>query len=244
MTDKITATEIVKRLRGVAQPLARRDMERFGISVDNALGGISTPVLKKLAREIGRNHHLAEDLWKTGIHEARHVAALIDEPEKVTERQVERWAREFDSWDIVDGCCLYLFHRTPFAHRKAVEWSGRKEEFVKRAAFSMIAVLAVHDKEAADGKFTRFFPIIRRQSTDERNFVKKAVNWALRQIGKRNLKLNKAAIKTAKEIRLMNSRSARWIAADALRELTSEAVQRRLHEKRLRTAKITALMII
>ena len=236
MTAPITAPEIVRRLRALAQPPARRDMVRFGIFVDNALGGISTPVLKKMARQIGKNHQLAHELWRTGLHEARHVAALIDEPEKVTERQMERWARAFDSWDIVDGCCLNLFHSTPYAHQKAVEWSGRKEEFVKRAAFSMMAVLAVHDKEAGDGKFTRFFPIIKREATDERNFVKKAVNWALRQIGKRNLKLNKAAIQTAEEIRAFGSGSARWIAADALRELTSDAVQKRLREKPLRTA--------
>ena len=232
MTNSITAAEVVRQLRAVAKPHARRDMKRFGISVEKALGGISAPVLKKIARQIGKNHSLAEELWRTGIHEARHMAALIDEPEKVTERQMERWARDFDSWDIVDGCCLYLLRKTPYAHRKAVEWSSRKEEFVKRAAFSMMAVLTVHDKEAGDGKFIRFLPFIKRQSTDERNFVKKAVNWALRQIGKRNLKLNKAAIKVGKEIRDIDSRSARWIAADALQELSSEAVQRRLRDKR------------
>ncbi len=202
-------------------------MARFGISATNTLG-ISVPALKKLARGIGRDHALARRLWDSGIHEARHLAALIDEPALVAERQMERWAKDFDSWDIVDGCCLNLFAETPYAHRKAVEWSRREEEYVKRAAFSLMAVLAVHDKQAADAKFLRFLPIIKREAVDERNFVKKAVNWALRQIGKRNLNLNRAAIRTAREIRQIDSRSARWIAADALRELTSDAVQRRL----------------
>lgn len=234
MTGDKTATAILRTLRGLADPREKEGMARFGICVDNALGGISTPELKMLARRIGRNHKIAQELWQTGIHEARHVAALIDEPERVTERQMERWANEFDSWDVVDGCCLYLFRKTPYAHRKALEWSSRKEEFVKRAAFSMMAVLTVHDKQAEDGKFRKFLPIIKRESTDERNFVKKAVNWALRQIGKRNLRLNKAAIEVAEQIRRINSRSARWIAADALRELTGAPVQSRVHKTKAR----------
>jgi 3-methyladenine DNA glycosylase AlkD len=237
MPEEKTASAILKSLRAMADPRAKQGMERFGIFVGNALGGISTPALKRLTRQFGKDHKIADELWKSGIHEARHVAALIDEPEKVTERQMECWAKDFDSWDIVDGCCLYLFHKTPFAHRKALEWSNRKEEFVKRAAFSMMAVLAVHDKLAGDGKFLKFLPIIKRESTDERNFVKKAVNWALRQIGKRNLDLNQAAIQTAAQIRRINSRCARWIAADALRELKGRPVQARLREKRPRTAK-------
>jgi 3-methyladenine DNA glycosylase AlkD len=241
MPEEKNASAILKKLRALARPRARRDMERFGIFVDNALGGISTPRMKKLARQIGKNHKLAQALWKSGIHEARHIAAMIDEPAKVTERQMERWARDFDSWDIVDGCCLYLLRKTSYAHRKAEEWSKRREEFVKRAAFSMMAVLAVHDKSARDEKFLNFVPIIKRESTDERNFVKKAVNWALRQIGKRNLKLNKAAFKTAEEIRTIDSRSARWIAADALRELKGAPVQARFLEKRLRTANSSRL---
>jgi len=228
MSEEKTASAILKTLRGLADPREKEGMARFGISVDNALGGVSAPDLKKLARRIGKNHKLAQELWQTGIHEARHVAALIDEPEKVNERQMERWAKDFNSWDIVDGCCLYLFHKTPYAQHKAVEWSTRREEFVKRAAFSMMAVLTVHDKMASDAKFLKFLPIIQRESIDERNFVKKAVNWALRQIGKRNLSLNKAAIKTAEQIRKIDSRSARWIAADALRELKGAPVQTRL----------------
>ena len=229
--NKMSYAEVLARLRSLADPKQLQGMARFGITVDNSLGGIRTPVLKKLGREIGKDHQLAEQLWKCGLHEARHLAAFIGEPERVTERQMERWVKDFDSWDVVDGTCLYLFVKTPYAHRKAVEWSRRKEEFVKRAAFTLMAVLAVHDKQAGDEKFVKFLPIIKRESTDERNFVKKAVNWALRQIGKRNMKLNQAAIKVAKEIRAIDSRSARWIAADALRELSSEAVQKRLKQR-------------
>jgi 3-methyladenine DNA glycosylase AlkD len=143
---------------------------------------------------------------------------------------MEGWVKNFDSWDVCDLCCGDLFDRTKFAHQKAVEWSGREEEFVKRAGFTLMAALAVHDKKASDADFLKFLPIIKRESTDERNFAKKAVNWALRNMGKRNLDLNKMAIKTAEEIQKIDSKSARWIAADALRELTGEAVQKKLKE--------------
>lgn len=219
---------VMARLKSLADPRQLEGMARFGIRVDKAFGGIGVPVLRKLSREIGKSHKLAEELWNSGIHEARHLAAMIDEPARVTEAQMERWVKEFDSWDVCDGCCLNLFDKTPFAHRKALEWSKRKDEFVKRAGFSLMAVLAVHDRNSGDKIFERFLPIIKRESIDERNFVKKAVNWALRQIGKRNLRLNSVAIKTAEEIRKLDSRSARWVAADALRELKSEAVQQRL----------------
>jgi 3-methyladenine DNA glycosylase AlkD len=205
-------------------------MARFGIRAKIAYG-LSAPQVHRLAREIGKDHQLAQQLWRTGIHDARHVAALIDEPARVTETQMERWARDFDSWDIVDGCCLYLFLLTEAAWKKALEWSRREEEYVKRAGFSLMAYLAIHDKQAEDAKFARLLPIIRRHAEDDRNFVKKAVNWALRQIGKRNLRLNRLAVRTAKQIRRADSRSARWIAADALRELTGPAVQRRLRRE-------------
>jgi 3-methyladenine DNA glycosylase AlkD len=224
------AESVLARLKTLADPRQLAGMARFGIAVDKALGGIRTPILKKLAREIGKNHQLAQELWKTGIHEARHLAALIDEPTRVTEAQMERWAKQFGSWDVCDGCCLNLFGKTPFAHPKAIEWSRREEEFVKRAGFCLMAVLAVHDKAASDAQFLKFLPAIKRESRDERNFVKKAVNWALRQVGKRNLRLNRAAIETADEIRGIDSPSARWIAADALRELRSEAVLNRLRK--------------
>jgi 3-methyladenine DNA glycosylase AlkD len=227
---RASCAEVLETLGSMGNPRNVEGMARFGITVKKTLG-IPVPALKRMARQIGRDHALAQQLWDSGIHEARHLAALIDEPAKVAERQMERWARDFDSWDVVDGCCTYLFDKTPYAYEKAVEWSRRREEYVKRAAFSLMAVLAVHDKEALDRRFLRFLPIIKRESVDERNFVKKAVNWALRQIGKRNVNLNKAAIKTAQEIREIGSRSARWIAADALRELGSEGVERRLRDR-------------
>jgi 3-methyladenine DNA glycosylase AlkD len=206
-------------------------MARFGINPENTYG-VSIPKLRKVAKETGRKHALAQQLWASGIHEARILASMIDEPEMVTAMQMESWVSEFDSWDVCDQCCNNLFDKTGFAHRKAEEWSGRGEEFVKRAGFVMMATLAVHDNKATDEGFLRFLPIIKRESTKNRNFVKKAVNWALRQIGRRNLNLNRIAIKTAEEIQQIDSKSASWIAPDAIRELTGEAVQKRLAGKK------------
>ncbi len=227
MSNGKTALQIIRRLKQLADPRVRRAMARFAVAIDKAVGS-PPPALRKLAREIGKDHQLAEDLWKSGIHEARTLAALIDDPKLVTAEQTERWLRGFDSWDVCDCCCGNLFDKTPFAYRKAVEWSRRKEEFAKRAGFALMAALAVHDKAAPDQKFLCFLPVIKRAAADDRNFVKKAVNWALRQIGKRNLKFNRAATRAAKEIRKLDSSAARWIAADGLRELTGRAVQERL----------------
>ncbi len=222
-------TEIMARLKSLSNPEAVADMARFGITGEKAYGGISTPDLRRLARQIGCDHALAEQIWSSGIHEARILASMIDDPALVTETQLERWVADFDSWDLCDQCCSNLFDKTEWAYQKAMEWSQRSEEFVKRAGFVMMAVLAVHDKGADDGQFGPFFRRIRQEAADERNFVKKAVNWALRQIGKRNRNLNKRAIEVATEIRNQNSKAARWIAADAVRELTSHKVQARLH---------------
>ena len=218
--------EVIDLLKSQSNPQNVEGMRRFGINTKSALG-LSKPQLDAMAKKIGKNHELAKQLWASGIHEARHAAALIDDPKLVSEEQMESWVSDFDSWDICDGTCS-LFDKTPFAYRKALEWSEREEEFVKRAGFVLMAELAVHDKVAEDGKFLQFLPVIKREATDERNFVKKAVNWALRQIGKRNLPLNSHAVRMAEEIALIDSRSARWIASDALRELRSEAVQNRL----------------
>lgn len=223
-------SSILRRLQSLGDPRAVEGMARFGITTRKVFG-VSTPDLRKMAREIGKNHDLAQELWSVDVLETRGLAFLIDDPSEVTEKQMEQWVREFDNWAVCDGCCANLFDKTVFAWKKAVEWSQRKREFEKRAAFTLMAALAVHDKKAADKEFVSFLPIIKREAKDERNFVKKAVNWALRQIGKRNLALNKKAIQTAREIQRMNSRSAKWIAADALRELTSTAVQRRLARK-------------
>ena len=223
----MTFNQVLKRLKSKSNPAAVRGMARFGITAAQAYGW-STPTLKKFARELGKDHDLALRLWSTGILEARALAGLIDEKEKVTEQQMEDWAKDFDSWAVCDGTCLNLFRHTPFAYKKCREWSERQEEFVKRAAFALLACLAVSDKPANDRVFLHFLPLIRRQAVDERNYVKKALNWALRQIGKRNRKLNQAAVKAAQEIYVLNSPSARWIASDALREFASPAVQRRL----------------
>lgn len=219
--------EILKKLKSSSNPRNVEGMARFGINPNNTYG-VSIPILRKLARDIGKNHGLAQQLWASKIHEARILAAMIEIPSKVTEKQMDLWVKDFDSWDVCDQVCMNLFDKTNFAYAKAVEWSSRKEEFVKRAGFAIMASLAVHDKNAKDAELVKFMPIIKRESCDERNFVKKAVNWALRQIGKRNLNLNKEAVKTAKEILKLDYKSAKWIANDALKELTGKSVQHRL----------------
>ena len=218
--------QVMKKLMSMENEKDKAGMARFGIKTEKALG-ISLYELRPLAKKIGKNHKLAQKLWASKIHEARMLAAFIDEPDKVTEKQMERWVKDFDSWDICDQACSSLFDKTPYAYKKAVEWSRRKEEFVKRSGFVLMAALSVHDKKAKDKDFEKFFPILIRESTDERNYVRKAVNWALRQIGKRNKALNKKAIKVDKEIRKKDSKAARWIASDALRELESEKVRKR-----------------
>jgi 3-methyladenine DNA glycosylase AlkD len=218
---------LIKKLKSLSNPEAVAGMARFGINPNNTYG-VSIPVLRKMAKEIGKNHLLAQRLWNSSVHEARILAAMIDLPEEVTEKQMDRWVTDFDSWDVCDQVCSNLFDRAKLAHKKAMDWSERREEFVKRAGFVLMAALSVHNKAANDKEFLKFLPIIKREARDERNFVKKAVNWALRQIGKRNLRLNQMAIKTAKEIQGIDSKAAKWIASDALRELASEAVQKRL----------------
>jgi 3-methyladenine DNA glycosylase AlkD len=227
MATQGTCEEVVERLRSLGDPKAVAGAARFGIHVSNILG-VSAPNLRKLAKDIGPDHALAGRLWKTGIHDARGLAALLDDPAKVTPQQMEQWAADFDSWAVCDAACCCLFDKTPHAWDKAVEWTGREPEYVRRAGFVLMAALAVHDKKAPDERFEAFLPVLVEHATDERNFVKKAVNWALRQIGKRNARLNKLAIGTAGDIRQIDSRAARWIAADALRELTSDKVQARL----------------
>jgi len=219
--------DVMDKLRSKAQPERLQGMAKYGMTVEQRLG-VSVPDMRKLAKEIGRNHKLALDLWRTGIAEARIVAAMIGDPAKLTEEQMDDWVKGINSWDVCDQVCMNLFEKNELAWKKIIDWSEREEEFVKRTAFSLIACLAWHDKKASNDKFIELFPVIIRGATDERNFVKKAVNWAFRNIGKRNLKLNEAAINTAKEIKRLDSKAARWVAADALRELESESIQKRL----------------
>jgi len=219
--------KIIKKLKSLSNPKAIIGMARYGITPDNTYG-VSIPNLRKIAKEIGISHKLAQRLWTTNIRETKILASMIEELEMVTEEQMENWINEFNYWEICDQCCMNLFEKTRFAYKKAIEWSSKEKEFVKRAGFVLMARLAVSDKEADDSKFEKFFPIIKREANDDRNYVKKAVNWALRQMGKRNINLNSKAIDVAKEIEGMDSKSAKWIASDALRELTSRAVQERL----------------
>jgi len=225
-----TKAAVVRELKSLADPRVRAKMEYFGVCVPNA-HGISVPVLHTLAKRIGKSHALALELWATGIHEARILATLIGERERVTAAEMDRWVRDFDSWDVVDAACCYLYAQAKPAWSKTATWSRRPEEFVKRAAFSLMAYLSYKDKAAPDAPFVRFLRVIEREAYDERNFVKKAVNWALRNIGKRNVKLNREAIRAAERIRRQGSRSARWIASDALRELQSAGVQARVRRK-------------
>lgn len=221
--------EIVDRLKTLADPEAVAGMARYGIDSSKA-HGVSIPKLRTIARETGKNHDLAQALWKSGIHEARILASMIEVPAELTREQMECWVRDFNSWDLCDQCCNNLFRKSAWGHDKAVEWTSREEEFVKRAGFALAAFLAVHDKQASDEEFLKFLPLIKRESTDGRNFVKKAVNWALRQIGKRNTSLNRAAIETCSEINAVDSGAARWIASNALCELTGAQVQERLKD--------------
>ena len=219
--------DVLDKLQSKARPEQLQGMAKYGMAVEQRLG-VSVPDMRKLAKEIGRDHKLALDLWRTGIAEAKIVAAMVGEPDKLTEKQMEDWVTGINSWDVCDQVCMNLFERNQLAWKKIVDWSEREDEFVKRTAFSLIACLAWHDKKASDDRFIEVLPVIIRGATDERNFVKKAVSWALRNIGKRNLDLNKAAIDTAKEIKRLDSKAARWVASDTLRELESEAIRSRL----------------
>ncbi len=221
---------ILKMLGAETDPKNLEGMRRYGININNRLGA-SVPAMRKLAKELGKNHALALELWATGFEDARILAGMVDDPAKVTEKQMDDWVRDFDSWDVCDQVCMNLFDKTPFAAKKIREWSLRDEEYVKRAAFTLLACVAWHDKKMKDEQLIEFFPIIKGGASDDRNYVKKAVSWALRHIGKRNLNLNKAAIALAKEIQQTDSKPARWVANGALKELESQAVQKRLRAK-------------
>ena len=223
----ISSKEVLKILHEAADPAALAGMARFAIATEGRLG-ISIYDLRRIAKTIPPAHALALELWDTGIQEARLLASMLDVPAEATEDQLERWVINFNSWDICDQVCDNLFQKTPFAWRKISEWHTREEEFVKRAAYALIACKAWHDKAASDEQFTALFPIIKAGATDPRNFVKKAVNWAIRNIGKRNLALNQAAIAFSEELLLMDDKTARWIARDALKEMQSEKMQARL----------------
>ena len=221
--------DILMQLKAKARPDQLEGMARYGMAVEKRLG-VTVPDMRKIAKETGKDHRLALELWQTGISEAMIVASMVDVPGEVSEEQMETWVQDFNSWDVCDQVCMNLFEKTPMAWNKVLDWSRREEEFVKRAAFALLTCLAWHNKQAPDDTFIRMIPVIREGATDGRNFVKKAVNWALRSIGKRNMNLHQVAIQAAQEMQKMDSKSARWIASDAIRDLSSDAVQRKLRQ--------------
>jgi len=219
----MNVSEVLARLRTMASLRNRDGMARYGINVADAWG-IPVSRLRQLAREIGRDHRLALELWDSGVHEARILAALVDEPEHVTIEQMEAWVRQFDSWDVCDVVCNELFRRHPDVWETARRWSSDPGGYVRRAGFALMAILAVHDHDSADRRFETFFPCILAGASDDRPYVTRAVNWALRQIGKRSIGLNRRCIVLAKKVRALGTPGARWIASDALRELASPKV--------------------
>jgi len=216
------AAEFLAELQTHANPANVAGMARYGIATDRTLG-VPIPILRALAKRAGTDHRLAGELWASGVHEARILSTMIEDPARITSAQMDRWARDFDSWDVCDQACQNLFRRSPFACAKAVQWSGAKSEFVRRAGFALMAALASQRNQLDDEQFEAFLKLIASAATDDRNLVKKAVNWALRGIGKRNARLLGKAIAAAERIEEMDSRSARWIAKDALRELRAKA---------------------
>jgi 3-methyladenine DNA glycosylase AlkD len=244
MAPSARVAELLGELRGMGSASARAGMARYGIDVEHAFG-VSVYALRKIANRLGTDHRLAAALWATGNHEARLLACFVDDPAAVTEAQMESWARDFDSWDLCDQATTSLFDRTPRAWSKAAEWAARDEAWVKRAGFALMAGLAAHDRSAGDRAFERLLPLVERGAFDERNYVRKAVSWALRNVGKRNRALNAAARACAARIRRAANRraggerggdpaarAARWVASDAARELGSEAVRARLARQR------------
>lgn len=218
--------EVLEMLAAKANHDQLAGMAKYGMTVERRLG-VKVPQMRKIAKEIGVDHKLALELWETGITEAMILASMVDVPDEVTEEQMEAWVQDFDSWDVCDQVCMNLFDKTPLAWKKIHDWSDREEEFVKRAAYALIACLAVHDKGASDEVFISLIPVIKAGATDNRNYVKKAVSWALRNIGKRNPELNTVALTTARELWGIDSKSARWIGSDAIRDLTSDTTKRR-----------------
>ena len=222
--------DIIKELESLENPSNIKGMERFGIKTLKAYG-VRMPELRKIAKKCGQDHKLALDLWDYGYHETRLLATMIENPEEITPQQLDSWVHSFYSWDIVDQACLNLLDKVPLARENIFIWCDAEEEFVKRTAFSLIAVIAVHDKKASDDYFNKYYPIIKEASKDNRNIIKKSVNWALRSIGKRNINCNQRALNVAYDILKLDDKSSRWVANGAIRELESEKVQERLIKK-------------
>jgi 3-methyladenine DNA glycosylase AlkD len=226
----MNAEETLARLRSISDRARLEGMSRYGIKVDRALG-VSMPEMRSFAKTLDKDHQLAIDLWRSGVHEARIMTSLLADPKILTEEQMEEMVRDLDSWDVCDQCCSNLFSRSPLALRKALEWSGREGEFQKRAGFVTMAALAVHGKKLREEDLVLMLDATVRESHDDRNYVRKAVNWALRQIGKRDMRTNALAINAAERIMAKGDRASRWVASDALRELRGEAVRERLKSR-------------
>jgi 3-methyladenine DNA glycosylase AlkD len=218
MTIAATTRAALASLKQASTKQDYGNLKRFGITTDKAFG-VSMANIQKIAKPLGKNHELAAALWKTGWYEARMLASFVDEPAKVTPAQMDRWCRDFDNWGICDTVCFKLFDQTPHAFKKVTQWSNKKDEFVKRGAFALLASLALHDKRSGDAAFLKTLPLIERAATDDRNFVKKGVSWALRGIGHRSPKLHAAAIALAASLAESPDRTARWSGKDALRDL-------------------------
>lgn len=223
----VSLDEALQLLKCKAVPENIPGMKRYGMSEEGRLG-VSVPEMRAIAKKLGKNHLLAQQLWDSGYAEARILASMVDEPEVLSEEQMDRWVQELNSWDVCDQVCMNLFEKSPLAWKKIPEWSRREEEFVRRASMALVACLAWHDKGELNEAFIELMPVIENCALDERNYVKKAVSWALRNIGKRNNQLNQAAIRQAEALQESDSKAAQWIAADVLRELRGEAVQKRL----------------
>ena len=222
---------VVLKLKRLGTKAGRDGMARFAIPSDNAFG-VSVGDIREVAKQLGRDHDLALELWETGLYEPRMLACFIDDPKQVTPTQLDRWCRDFDSWAICDTACFHLFDRTPHAWRKVEQWASRRDEFVKRAAFALLASLALHDKKTDDEPFLRCLPLVEREAGDERNFVKKGVNWALRAIGKRSRSLHAVAVVMSERLSKSDLAAARWVGKDALRELKGPVAMRRLAKKK------------
>jgi 3-methyladenine DNA glycosylase AlkD len=231
--------DVVARLRKLGSKSVRDGMLRYGIPNENAFG-VSVGKIQKLSKELGRNHELALALWETGFYEARMLAAFVDDPKLVTRAQMDRWCKDFDNWGIVDTVCFKLFDVTPHAWKKVEQWSKRRDEFQRRAAYALLACLGVHDKQATNEKFIACFPLIEAAATDERNFVKKGVSWALRVIGRRNLELNNAATELAQRLADSPDPTSRWLGKEALREFKRPVVRRQLENKTKKKVKLEA----
>ncbi len=222
--------EVLQTLHNLADPSQLEGMARFGMTTRSRLG-LSMPQLRGLAKKIGINHPLALELWQTGLAEARILAGMTADPRQLTPEQADAWVQDLDSWDVCDQLCMNLLERVPYRVERINQWAAQDAEFVRRAAFALIACLAWHDRQAPDSFFTGLFPLIEQAAADPRNYVRKAVSWALRNIGKRNRYLNEQAVQLAEQIGQQETRSARWIAADVLRELQDEKTRARLQKR-------------